>query len=164
MNTFDNTLIRLIAPSAALLCSEPKVVQNEDKALEEILARKRNELLKGRTASEIRTREILFTPVKLTDSNFSQAIARYPLIVVDFWAAWCGPCRVVSPAIEQLATELAGKVVFGKLNVDENPVTANAFGIQSIPTITIFKNGGAIDAIIGAASKSQIQTKLLTHI
>ena len=164
MMTFGNTLIRLIASGATELGSDAKVVQNDDKALEEILARKRNELLKGRTVSESRTHEVFSIPVKLTDFNFSQAVARYPLIVVDFWAAWCGPCRVVSPVIEQLARELAGKVVFGKLNVDENPVTANAFGIQSIPTITIFKDGAAIDGIIGAASKSQIQTKLLAHI
>ena len=84
--------------------------------------------------------------------------------VVDFWAARCGPCKVASPVIEQPARELARKVVFGKLNVDENPTTANAFGIQSIPTITIFKDGAAIDGIIGAASKSQIQTKLLAYI
>jgi thioredoxin 1 len=139
-------------------------VQNEDKALEEILARKRNELLKGRTVSESQTHEILHTPVKLTDSNFSQAVSRYPLIVVDFWAAWCGPCRLVSPVLEQLARELAGKVVFGKLNVDENPATANAFRIQSIPTIAIFKDGVAIDSIMGAALKSQIQAKILAHI
>jgi len=71
---------------------------------------------------------------------------------------------MVSPVIEQLASEHAGKVVFGKVNVDENPLTAAAFGIQSIPTITIFKDGSAVDGFIGAASKSQIQTKLSVHM
>jgi len=71
---------------------------------------------------------------------------------------------MVSPVIEQLASELAGRVVFGKVNVDENPLTATTFGIQSIPTITIFKDGLAIDGFIGAASKSQIRTKLSAHM
>ena len=71
---------------------------------------------------------------------------------------------MVSPVIEQLASELSGKVVFGKLNVDENPVTSNAFGIQSIPTMAIFKNGKAIDGFVGTASKSQILSKLSTYL
>jgi len=139
-------------------------VQNEDKELEEILARKRSELLSARRVNETRNHVVISTPVELTDSNFSRAVTRYPLLVVDFWAAWCGPCRMVSPVIEQLASEHAGKVVFGKVNVDENPLTAAAFGIQSIPTITIFKDGSAVDGFIGAASKSQIQTKLSVHM
>jgi thioredoxin 1 len=92
------------------------------------------------------------------------AVNKYSLLVVDFWAAWCGPCRMVSPTIEQLATELAGKVVFGKLNVDENPITANTFGIQSIPTIAIFKNGRKIDGFVGVVSKLQMQNRILSHI
>ena len=71
---------------------------------------------------------------------------------------------MVSPVIEQLASELAGKVVFGKLNVDENPVTSNAFGIQSIPTMAMFKNGKAVDGFVGAASKSQILSKISTYL
>jgi thioredoxin 1 len=139
-------------------------VQNEDKELDEILARKRSELFSARRVNETRNHVVISTPVELTDSNFSQAVIRYPLLVVDFWATWCGPCRMVSPVIEQLASEHAGKVVFGKVNVDENPLTAAAFGIQSIPTITIFKDGSAVDGFIGAASKSQIQTKLSAHM
>lgn len=148
-------------------------MQNEDKELEEILARKRSKLLSASRVNETRNHVVISTPVELTDSNFSQAVIRYPLLVVDFWAAWCGPCRMVSPVIEQLASEHAGKIVFGKVNVDENPLTAAAFGIQSIPTITIFKSiptitifkdGSAVDGFIGAASKSQIQTKLSVHM
>jgi len=139
-------------------------VKNEDKELEEILARKRSELLSARRVKETQNHEFISTPIELTDSNFSQTVTRYPLLVVDFWAVWCGPCRMVSPVIEQLASELAGRVVFGKVNVDENPLTATTFGIQSIPTITIFKDGLAIDGFIGAASKSQIRTKLSAHM
>jgi thioredoxin 1 len=91
-------------------------------------------------------------------------VGRHHLLIVDFWAPWCGPCRMVSPVITELSQQLAGKAVFGKLNVDENPMIASTFGIQSIPTIAIFKNGKAVDGIVGAASKSHIMSKLSTHI
>lgn len=132
----------------------------EDKELNDIMTRKRNELIarSGHTSTNSTA-----SPVLLTDSNFNQEVEKYPLIVVDFWAPWCGPCRMVSPVIEQLAKELAGKVVFGKVNVDENPLIASAFGIQSIPTITIFKNGKAIDGFVGVASKSQMQSKIMAY-
>ncbi len=96
------------------------------------------------------------SPITLTDYNFDEATRKYSLLVVDFWAPWCGPCKLVSPLIDQLAIELRGKVVFGKLNVDENPTVANIFGIQSIPTLIIFKNGEAIDGLMGAVPKQQL--------
>ena len=95
-------------------------------------------------------------PITLTDYNFDETARKYSLFVVDFWAPWCGPCKLVSPMIDQLAIELRGKVVFGKLNVDENPTVANIFGIQSIPTLIIFKNGEAIDGLMGAVPKQQL--------
>ena len=95
-------------------------------------------------------------PITLTDHNFDETTRKYSLFVVDFWAPWCGPCKLVSPMIDQLAIELRGKVVFGKLNVDENPTVANIFGIQSIPTLIIFKNGEAIDGLMGAVPKQQL--------
>ena len=99
-------------------------------------------------------------PITLTDYNFDEMTRKYNYLVVDFWAPWCGPCKMVSPVIDQLAFELSGKVVFGKLNVDENPTVASLFGIQSIPTLMIFKDGTAIDGIMGAASKAQILATL----
>jgi thioredoxin len=95
-------------------------------------------------------------PITLTDYNFDETTRKYSLLVVDFWAPWCGPCKLVSPMIDQLAIELRGKVVFGKLNIDENPTVANIFGIQSIPTLIIFKNGEAIDGLMGAIPKQQL--------
>jgi len=95
-------------------------------------------------------------PITLSDYNFDETTRKYPLLVVDFWAPWCGPCKLVSPIIDQLAIELKGKAVFGKLNVDENPTVANIFGIQSIPTLMIFKNGEAVDGIMGAMPKQQL--------
>ena len=86
------------------------------------------------------------------------------IVLLEFWASWCGPCKIVSPVIDQLSSELAGKAVFGKINVDDNPSVSNAFGIQSIPTIIIFKNAQAIDRVVGAMTKSQLISKIFPHI
>ena len=99
-------------------------------------------------------------PITLTDYNFDEVTRKHSLLVVDFWAPWCSPCKLVSPVIDQLAIELRGKAVFGKLNVDENPTMANIFGIQSIPTLIIFKNGEAIDGLMGAVPKQQLISTL----
>ena len=101
-------------------------------------------------------------PITLTDLNFEQALHKYPLLVVDFFAPWCGPCRMFAPTIEQLASEMAGKAVFGKLNVDENPSIASLFEVQSIPTVIMFKNGELVDGFRGVASKAQIESMMTT--
>jgi thioredoxin 1 len=92
--------------------------------------------------------------LKFTDSNFQEDVlkSKEP-VLVDFWAPWCSPCRTVGPVIEQLATEYKGKVKVGKMNVDENPQTAGSFGIMSIPTVMVFKNGQPVKAQVGAQSK-----------
>ena len=99
-------------------------------------------------------------PIVLTDSNFASEVTKYPIMLVDFWAPWCGPCKMVSPIIEQLSQEYSGRVAFGKVNVDENQRIAASFGIQSIPTLMIFKGSKAVDVIIGAMPKAQIEMKL----
>lgn len=99
-------------------------------------------------------------PIVLTDSNFASEVTKYPIMLMDFWAPWCGPCKMVSPIIEQLSREYSGRVAFGKVNVDENQRIAASFGIQSIPTLMIFKGGKAVDVIIGAMPKAQIEMKL----
>ncbi len=137
-----------------------------DEELERIMQRKMNEFsLRTKKNDNIEgNQSTTTTPITLTDQNFNEMVGKHPLLIVDFWAPWCGPCRMVSPVITELSQELAGKAVFGKLNVDENPMIASTFGIQSIPTIAIFRNGKAVDGIIGAASKSHIMSKLSTHI
>ncbi len=99
-------------------------------------------------------------PIVLTDGNFRFEVTNHNLLVVDFWAPWCGPCRMVGPMIEQLAVEYAGKVAFGKMNVDENQTIPSRFGILSIPTLIIFKSGKPVETIIGACPKHDIEAKL----
>ena len=103
-------------------------------------------------------------PLTLTDSNFDSEVTKHELIVIDFWAPWCGPCRMVGPLIEELATEYAGKVAFGKLNVDDNMMISSRFGVRSIPTLMIFKDGEAVDTLVGACSKSHIESKFRPYI
>jgi thioredoxin 1 len=102
-------------------------------------------------------------PVELDDANFYEVVRSHPLVVVDFWAPWCGPCRVVSPVLEQLASEMAGQATFGKLNVDDNPMISQKFGIQGIPTIMVFKDGQPVDGIVGAAPKQMIEARITPH-
>jgi thioredoxin 1 len=103
-------------------------------------------------------------PILLTDSNFHSEIAKNRLIVVDFWAPWCGPCRMVGPLVEELAAEYAGKVAFGKLNVDENRMVPSSFGVRGIPTLMVFKDGEIVDTLIGACSKSHIESKFRPYM
>lgn len=93
--------------------------------------------------------------VTFSDQNFAQDVegAKDMPVVVDFWAPWCGPCKVVGPTIDELAKEYSGKVKVGKLNVDENPEAASKYGVMSIPTVMIFKNGQPVKSMIGAQAK-----------
>ena len=129
-----------------------------DEELEAIKQKKLAELQKAVSVKAMMSS--LSAPVILTDSNFKREIAKYPILLVDFWAPWCGPCRMVSPIIEQLAREYSGRVAFGKVNVDENQMISSSYAIQSIPTMMIFKNGKAVDTMIGALPKAEIEMKL----
>jgi thioredoxin 2 len=96
-------------------------------------------------------------PLVVTDDTFAQEVERSPLpVLVDMWAPWCGPCRSVTPIVEDLARDFAGRLRVAKVNVDDNPNTANRFRIQSIPALLVFKNGQEVDRIIGAQPKSEI--------
>lgn len=104
------------------------------------------------------------TPIEMTDADINDTINKYDTVVVDCWAPWCGPCRAIAPIVEDLAKELEGKVVFGKLNVDNNQSTAMNYGIMSIPSLLIFKNGKLVDKIVGAMPKQMLMAKLALHI
>ena len=134
----------------------------DDEELEAIKHRKMVELQKSITsnAAMYNIRE----PINLTDSNFKKEISKYPLLLIDFWAPWCGPCRMMSPLIDQIGKEYMGKSVVGKVNVDENPTISRQFGISSIPTLILFKKGQAVNKIIGSVSKNKIDEMVRMHL
>jgi thioredoxin 2 len=100
-------------------------------------------------------------PVTVTDATFTSLVERSPLpVLVDLWAEWCGPCRMVAPVIDELAGTMAGRVLVAKLNVDENPATASRFGVQSIPTLLVFHGGREVDRIVGVQPKPEIVRRL----
>ncbi len=97
---------------------------------------------------------------EFTDSNFEELLANNVVVVADFWANWCGPCRMVTPIIEELASEYEGKALIGKVDVDDNNDVASKYGIRNIPTILFFKNGEIVDKQVGAAPKNTIEDKI----
>jgi thioredoxin 2 len=100
-------------------------------------------------------------PVTVTDATFAAEVERSLLpVVVDLWAPWCGPCRIVAPVIDELAATMAGHVRFAKLNIDENPATAARFDVRSIPTLLVFKGGNEVDRIVGVHPKTEIARRL----
>jgi thioredoxin 1 len=139
-------------------------MSDEDPEIQSIRERKLVEMMR-RTRVQLQSAEKYDgKPIILSDATFSSELSKHPLMVVDFWAAWCTPCRMVAPIIEQLAKEYSGRVAFGKLNVDENPLTSGEFQVRSIPTLLVFRDGQLVDGIIGAVPKYQIESKLKTHL
>lgn len=115
----------------------------------------------GRCKTPLPASPRLDHPVSVTDGTFKEEVLSHPgPVLVDCWAPWCGPCRMVAPILDQLAAEYAGKIKIAKLNVDENPVTAGQYGIQSIPTMIFFKRGRVVDKLIGALPKPEIEKHL----
>ena len=98
-------------------------------------------------------------PVDINDADFAQFVKQYPNVVVDAWAPWCGPCKRIAPILEELAVEYGGKVAVGKLNTDENQRTAMNYGIMSIPTLLVFKDGQRVDQIVGLLPKDTLKTR-----
>jgi len=129
--------------------------------LEEIKKRKLEQLKKqyingGKSMVE----NLPDTPLEITDADIDENIKKYQTLIIDCWAPWCGPCKMVHPIIEELAKEMQGKIVFGKLNVDENPVTSTKHQIMSIPTLLVFKNGNLVDRLVGALPKEALKERI----
>ncbi len=104
-------------------------------------------------------------PVELTDSNFQNEVLQSDKpVLIDFWAAWCGPCKMIAPMVEELANEYDGKLKVGKLDVDSNQQTSMQYGIRSIPTLLIFKGGKVVDQLIGAVPKKMLAEKVAKHL
>jgi thioredoxin 1 len=135
----------------------------EDKELERIRRTKLQEMMKKSKTSE-KEEKVLNKPIEVTDATFEETVQNHPLVVVDCWATWCRPCYMVAPIVEELARDYAGKVLFGKLDVDKNPATAMQYQIMSIPTLLVFNHGKLVDKIIGASPRQILETKITRHL
>jgi thioredoxin 1 len=132
----------------------------EENELAKIRAQKIQKILNGSNEQA----QIAKEPIILTDGNFAKEVSANKLLVVDFWAPWCGPCRMVGPIIEALSAEYTGKAAFGKMNVDENQVVSSSFGIMSIPTIIIFNHGKEVERLVGAYPKAHIEAMIKRYL
>ncbi|MFZ4661423.1 MAG: thioredoxin [Caldilineaceae bacterium] len=104
-------------------------------------------------------------PVEVTDATFEQMVVEsHTPVLVDFWAEWCGPCKMIAPVLNEIANELDGKLTIGKLDIDVNQQTAMAFGVMSIPTLLLFKNGQPVDRIVGYQPKPQLMARLQSKL
>ena len=102
--------------------------------------------------------------VEITDSNFNEIVTKNDVVLVDFWAEWCGPCRMIAPMIEELANEYDGKAVIGKLDVDNNQESSIKFGVRSIPTLLVFKDGEMVDRHVGAVPKETLSSSMNSNL
>lgn len=132
--------------------------------IEEIKRKKMEKMMNDINKPSSPSIELPNKPVLVTDATIDSMASQYPLFILDCWAEWCGPCRAIGPIIEQLAAELKGKAVFGKLNVDENMQTANKYRISAIPTLMVFKDGKLIDKLVGAYPKPALTAKLQRYL
>ena len=138
-------------------------MENEkDEELEKLKQAKLREMMKKSKSFE--EEALINKPVEVTDATFNETVQNHPLVVIDCWAAWCGPCRMISPIIEELAREYAGKVVFGKLDVDKNRAVTMQYQIMSIPTLMVFSHGKLVDRIMGALPKPVLEARITRYL
>lgn len=154
-----------VVMNQCMMMEHKRLEKEKDTGLEKIRARKLQDLankMKEKDASKREeSSENLLT---LDDAHFDETVQRNPLMLIDCWAAWCGPCKMIAPTVDELARDYAGHVTVAKLNVDENPETAMRFDIMSIPTLLIMKNGKEVDRIIGAVPRHLIEERLRRHM
>jgi len=138
-------------------------MKNEDEELERIKQAKLQEMMRN-VAEKKQAKPALSRPIEVTDATFKETIQNHPLVVVDCWAPWCGPCQMVAPVIEEMAQDYAGKILFGKLNVDENQKVATQYQIMGIPTLLVFKKGKLVDRIVGAVPRQILEPKITSYL
>ena len=135
-----------------------------DEDLERIRQKKLKQLMESAVETEEKKESTLNKPIEVTDGIFKETIQNHSLVVVDCWAPWCAPCHIVAPIIEELARDYAGKILFGKLNVDENRAVATQYQIMGIPTLLVFKNGKLADRIVGAMPRQVLERKITGYL
>jgi thioredoxin len=133
-----------------------RVESGKDSELERIRAGKMKEL----TAKMKGEKPVANAPIAIDDEHFDDTVKQHSLMLIDCWADWCGPCRLLAPTVDELARDYAGRVTVGKLNVDDNPLTAERFCVMSIPTLLVMKNGVEVDRVVGCVPKELIEEKL----
>ena len=136
----------------------------KDEELEKIKQRKLRQLMEKAVKTDKKKKTALNKPIEVSDATFKDMIQNHPLVVVDCWAPWCAPCYMVAPVIEETARDYAGKILFGKLNVDENQKVAMQYQIMSIPTLLVFKNGKLADRIVGAMPRQMLEPKITRYL
>ncbi len=136
----------------------------KDEELETIKQRKLRQLMEKAVETEDKKKPALNKPINVSDATFKEMIQNHSLVVVDCWAPWCAPCHMVAPVIEEMARDYAGRILFGKLNVDENREVATQYQIMSIPTLLVFKNGKLADRIVGAMPRQMLEPKITCYL
>jgi thioredoxin 1 len=136
----------------------------KDEELENIKQRKLRQLMEKAVETENKKKTALNKPVEVSDATFKDVIQNHSLVLVDCWAPWCAPCHMVAPVIEEMARDYAGRILFGKLNVDENREVATQYQIMSIPTLLVFKNGKLADRIVGAMPRQMLEPKITRYL
>ncbi len=136
---------------------------NSDDEIEKIRMKQMEDIMKSIKGEKQSNQAGLgVVPIELSDRNFASELMKHDMMVVDFWAPWCGPCQMVHPIIEELAREYAGRVTFVRLKVDDNQSTSAMFRVRSIPTILIFRKGKVADGVIGAVPKKMLESKIIS--
>ena len=135
-----------------------------DEEFEKIRQKKLRQLMEKAAETEKKRELTPNRPIEVTDASFKETIQNNSLVVVDCWAPWCAPCQIVAPVIEELARDYAGRILFGKLNVDENRGVAMQYQIMGIPTLLVFKNGKLVDRIVGAMPRQMLELKITRYL